>query len=91
MSRVQGTTVQLAITFDTDPPDVQVTVQPPTAAQIVAKHSTGGVTKSAPKVYAYLLDTSAEPGRWEYEVASLGAVANIRQRRSIDVRDKLGP
>jgi len=91
MARVQGTIVQLAITFDAAPPDVQVAVQPPTGAVTVGKLSTGQVVANADGSYGYLIDTTPAPGRWEYEVASLGGSTNVRKRRAFDVRPKIGP
>jgi len=93
MARVQGTIVALEITFDSQPPDVQVAVQPPTGALTVAKHSTGGVAQPDPNVptFTYSIDTSPMAGAWSYEVASLGGSTNVRKLRTFDVRPKIGP
>ena len=91
MARVQGTIVQLRIAFDAVPPDVQVTVQPPLGQLKVDTLSAGGVTANADGSYGYRIDTSPAPGRWEYEVASLGGATNVRKQRAFDVRPKLGP
>jgi hypothetical protein len=92
MARVQGTIVQLQITFDDDPPDVQVAVQQPADGPItVAKYSTGEIQKQAVAVYTYGIDTTPAEGFWEYEVASLGGITNVRKQRSFDVRPKIGP
>ena len=94
MARVQGTMVQLQMTFDADPPDVQVAVQPPDQlALVVGKLSTGEVQKAASpdSTYTYSIDTTPAAGYWQYEVASLGGLTNVRKQRGFDVRAKIGP
>jgi hypothetical protein len=90
--RVQGTIVALSITFDAAPPDVQIAVQPPDPLPVVVgKLSTGEVTANTDGTYAYAIDTTPAPGRWEYEVASIGGLTNVRKQRAFDVRPMIGP
>ena len=91
MATVQGTIKQITFLFDATPPDCQVAVQPPTGPLTVAKYSTGGIIKNDDGSYLYRLDTTPGAGRWEYEVASLGGMTNVRKRRVFDVRPALGP
>jgi hypothetical protein len=97
MSYVQGTEVRLQADFrDTntnepfDPPDVLLTVVPPTDPPFTATLVDGEVMNDASRVgrFFYVLDTSAEPGTWRYQFENLGGGRTV-QRKEITVTKRL--
>jgi hypothetical protein len=99
VSYVQGTGVRLQADFADPvtrapvvPPDIVLTVKPPTGVVFQRTLSGGDILPDARRAgrFYYVLDTSPEPGTWQYQFEAIGAVTDqVVERKAITVSRKL--
>lgn len=97
MSYTQGTEVRLWADFSDPetrnpvaPPEVVLTIIPPTGAPFTRSRSAGEVLLDAdrPGRFYFVLDTSPAPGTWQYQFEGVG-VGAVVERKAITVTKRL--
>lgn len=97
---IQGTTLKVTFAIkdaDTalpfDPVDeIQVAIIRPSALTVQTyANGTGQILRMGTGVYRAAIDTSPEPGDWEYEIAVLSPTEGVRYQRRFSVDPKRGP